>query len=88
MTEGLNGCLKGYDLDLGDPKNRLAHGRAAQTILVALLIAVANDHFLDQWRHIHQPPSGPDTPADTFKIPAEHLDRSPLTGRSRPPPAR
>ncbi|WP_329086384.1 hypothetical protein [Streptosporangium sp. NBC_01469] len=68
------------------PKNRLAHGRAAQTILVALLVTVANDHFLDQWRHTHQPPDKPDTSADIFQIPAERLDRSPLTGRSRPPP--
>ncbi|MEV4399211.1 hypothetical protein [Nonomuraea sp. NPDC049607] len=54
-TEGLNGRIKGHDLDLGDPKNRLAHGRVAQTILVALLVTVANDHFLDQWRHVHEP---------------------------------
>ncbi|MER5426842.1 hypothetical protein [Streptosporangium roseum] len=86
MTEGLNGRLKGHDLDLSDPKNRLAHGRVAQTILAALLVAVANDHFLDQWRHTHQPPDEPDASAETFEIPAEHLDRSPLTGRSRPPP--
>ncbi len=86
MTEGLNGRLKGHDLDLSDPKSRLAHGRVAQTILVALLVTVANDHFLDAWRHTHQPPDEPDASAATFEIPAEHLDRSPLTGRSRPPP--
>ncbi|WP_344953987.1 hypothetical protein, partial [Sphaerisporangium flaviroseum] len=60
-TEGINGRLKGHDLDLGDPKNRLAHGRVAQTILVALLVTVANDHFLDQWRHIHEPQNEPVT---------------------------
>ncbi|MGI5286689.1 hypothetical protein ACQEVF_25585 [Nonomuraea polychroma] len=87
MTEGLNGRLKGHDLDLADPKSRLAHGRVAQTILVALLVAVANDHFLDQWRHTHQPPDEPDAPTDILQIPAEHIDRTPLTGRSRPPPA-
>ncbi|MGI5293056.1 hypothetical protein ACQEVF_58450 [Nonomuraea polychroma] len=86
-TEGLNGRVKGHDLDLGDPKNRLAHGRVAQTILLALLVTVANDHFLDQWRHIHQPPDEPDTSADIPEIPAEHIDRTPLAGRSRPPPA-
>ncbi|WP_431916396.1 hypothetical protein [Nonomuraea jabiensis] len=86
MTEGLNGRLKGHDLDVSDPKNRLAHGRVAQTILVALLVTVANDHFLDAWRHTHQPPDEPDTSAETFEIPAERLDRSPLTGRNRPPP--
>ncbi|MEU4230075.1 hypothetical protein AB0F17_37780 [Nonomuraea sp. NPDC026600] len=87
MTEGLNGRLKGHDLDLSDPKNRLAHGRVAQTILVALLVAVANDHFLDAWRHIHQPPAEPDTSAEILQIPAEHIDRWALAGRSRPPPA-
>ncbi|MGP3931321.1 hypothetical protein [Nonomuraea sp. KM88] len=86
MTEGLNGRLKRHDLDLSDPKSRLAHGRIAQTILVALLVAVANDHFLDAWRHTHQPSNEPGASAETFEIPAEHLDRSPLTGRSRPPP--
>ncbi|MET7459623.1 hypothetical protein [Nonomuraea sp. NPDC005501] len=89
-TEGLNGRLKGFDVDLGAPKNRLAHGRVAQTLLVALTVAVANDHFLDQWRHTRQPPDEPDTSADIPEspaIPAEHLNRSPLTDRSRPPPA-
>ncbi|WP_181871147.1 hypothetical protein [Sphaerisporangium album] len=86
MTEGLNGRLKGHDLDLSDPKNRLAHGRVAQTILVALLVTVANDHFLDAWRHTHQPPDEPDTSADILEIPAERTGSTPLTGRSRPPP--
>ncbi|WP_336216969.1 hypothetical protein [Nonomuraea sp. LPB2021202275-12-8] len=89
-TEGLNGRVKGHDLDLGDPKNRLAHGRVAQTILLALLVTVANDHFIDQWRHTHQPPDEPDTSTDIPEIPeipAEHSDRTPLAGRSRPPPA-
>lgn len=82
MTEGAEQPPQGHDLDLGDPKNRLAHGRVAQTILAALLVTVANDHFLDQWRHTHQPPDEPDTPADILQIPAEHIDRTPLTGRS------
>ncbi|MFG1755766.1 hypothetical protein [Streptosporangium sandarakinum] len=49
-------------------------------------VTVANDHFLDQRRHTHQPPDEPDASADIHEIPAERLDRSPLTGRSRPPP--
>ncbi|MDR8409813.1 hypothetical protein MTP10_13835 [Nonomuraea sp. 3-1Str] len=64
-TEGINGRLKGHDLDLGDPKNRLAHGRVAQTILVALLITVANDHFLASGATPTSPktsPSHPPTP--------------------------
>ncbi|MER6946485.1 hypothetical protein ABT294_20865 [Nonomuraea sp. NPDC000554] len=72
MTEGLNGRLKGHDLDLSDPKSRLAHGRVAQTILVALLVTVTNDHFLDQWRHTHQPPDklATSSPASASPCPA------------------
>ncbi|MEO3875294.1 hypothetical protein ABGB18_41460 [Nonomuraea sp. B12E4] len=87
MAEGLNGRLKGHDLDLSDPKSRLAHGRVAQTILVALLVTVANDHFLDQWRHIHQPQGEPVTLADTPQTPAGPFDGTPPAAQSRPPPA-
>ncbi|MCK2213308.1 hypothetical protein MF672_005790 [Actinomadura sp. ATCC 31491] len=87
MTEGINGRLKGHDLDLGDPKARLARGRVAQSILVALLVTVANDHFLDQWRHIHQPPDEPDVVASTPQTPAALFDGTPPAGQSRPPPA-
>jgi hypothetical protein len=86
MTEGLNGRLKGHDLDLSDPKNRLAHGRVAQSLLTALLVTVANDHFLDAWRHIHQPPDEPATPVNTPQNPAEPFDGTPPAGQSRPPP--
>ncbi|MGP3965746.1 hypothetical protein ACTWPT_58365 [Nonomuraea sp. 3N208] len=75
--------------DRGEERDQVPlfeRGRVAQTILVALLVAVANDHFLDQWRHTHQPPDEPNTSTDIFEIPAERLDRSPLTGRNRPPP--
>ncbi|MEU8143326.1 hypothetical protein [Nonomuraea sp. NPDC048901] len=54
--------------------------------MVALLVTVANDHFLDQWRHARQPPDEPDAPVDILEMPAEHMDRTPLTGRSRPLP--
>ncbi|SEG99273.1 hypothetical protein SAMN05444920_112327 [Nonomuraea solani] len=75
MTEGLNGRLKGHDLDLGDPKNRLAHGRVAQTLLIALIVTVANDHFLDVWRHQHNPGR------------AVHHDDVPDDGHPSVPPA-
>ncbi|HUR08982.1 MAG TPA: hypothetical protein VM347_41035 [Nonomuraea sp.] len=78
-TEGLNGRIKGHDLDLGDPKNRLAHGRVAQTILVALLVTVANDHFLDQWRHIHRPEAvkAAQPPAPTDELTDRHPNEPP-----------
>ncbi|MER6579689.1 hypothetical protein [Nonomuraea sp. NPDC001023] len=86
-TEGINGRLKGHGPDLGNPKNRLAHGRVAQTILIALLVTVANDDFLDQWRYTHQLQNEPITPADTPQTPVEPFDGTPPTGQSRPPPA-
>ncbi len=45
-TEGINGHLKGHHIDLGDPKSRLAHGRVAQTLLAALMVAIANELIL------------------------------------------
>ncbi|MEV5500566.1 hypothetical protein AB0M50_34720 [Nonomuraea fuscirosea] len=51
-----------------------------------MLITVANNHFLDQWRHTHQPPDEPITPADTPQTPVEPFDDTPPTGQSRPPP--
>jgi hypothetical protein len=82
-NEGINGRAKGFRIDLADPKRRLAHGRAAQTILVALMLCTLNLQILHDWQHTHaenetvctvqdEPPS-----ADTSKSPAE-------TGR--PPP--
>lgn len=87
MTEGINGRLKGHDLDLGDPKNRLTHGRVAQTILVALLVTVANDHFLDQWRHIHRPEAvnAAQPPAPTDELTDRHSNEPPIPN-GKPPP--
>ncbi|WP_414168816.1 hypothetical protein ACMATS_22340 [Streptoverticillium reticulum] len=48
-NEGLNGRAKGHRIDIGDPKKRLAHGRAAQTILVALMICTLNLQILHDW---------------------------------------
>lgn len=45
------------------------------------LVIVANDHFLDHWRHTQQSAALADTP----EIPAEQVDRMPLPARSRPP---
>ncbi|MER5426297.1 hypothetical protein [Streptosporangium roseum] len=88
MTEGLNGRLKDHDLDLSDPKSGLAYGHVAQTILVALIVAVANDHFLDQWRHIHLPPDKPDTirrhSRNPGRAPRPHATHGPEPATTRP----
>ncbi|WP_049580553.1 hypothetical protein [Streptomyces sp. SBT349] len=41
-TEGINGRAKGHRIDIADPRKRLAHGRVAQTILLALMICTIN----------------------------------------------
>ncbi|WP_432746595.1 hypothetical protein H7827_18415 [Streptomyces sp. JH002] len=50
-TEGLNGRAKGHDIDIADPRKRLAHGRVAQTILIALMICVINLNSLSAWQN-------------------------------------
>ncbi|MFD7714334.1 hypothetical protein [Streptomyces sp. NPDC059814] len=45
--EGLNGRAKSHGIS--DPTKRLAHGRVAQTILLALMICSINLHILFSW---------------------------------------
>ncbi|MEU4230081.1 hypothetical protein AB0F17_37815 [Nonomuraea sp. NPDC026600] len=86
MTEGLNGRLKSHDLDLSDPKNRLAHGRVAQTILAALRVTVANDHFLDQWRQTHRPETLTIEPPDHARDLTDQRPSEPPTPNGTSPP--
>ena len=83
-NEGLNGRGKGHRVDLAEPKRRLAHGRAAQTILVALTICTLNLQILHDWKH---------TTGTTEPIPAPEDDQPsprPVPGElaaiGRPPP--
>ncbi|NUW03076.1 hypothetical protein [Streptomyces sp. CAI 127] len=48
--EGLNGRAKSHGIDVSDPTKRLAHGRVAQTILLALMICSINLHILFAWQ--------------------------------------
>lgn len=75
-SEGVHGRAKGTYIDIGDPKKRLAHGLAAQSILLALMTCVINLHILSTWKATHtsqttrsysSEPSPPDarTPATT-----------------------
>ncbi|MFI7705394.1 hypothetical protein [Nonomuraea sp. NPDC049480] len=79
MTEGINGRLKGHHIDLGDPKNRLA-----QTLLAALMVAVANELILLAWRQVHAHREPP--PEDTCASNAEDPDLEPPAASGRPPP--
>ncbi|MEU5190438.1 hypothetical protein AB0G83_25330 [Streptomyces klenkii] len=48
-NEGANGRFKSADLDIGNPKHRPATGQVAQTLLVALMLTVANLTTLETW---------------------------------------
>lgn len=82
-TEGINGRIKGQVINLSDPTNRLAHGRVAQTLLVALMICIANQQILLAWRQIHEPPPLP-TPQQIPNQDPNASDRTTLNG-GRPP---
>nr|WP_260407585.1 transposase [Planomonospora venezuelensis] len=84
-TEGINGRLKGQVINLADPTNRLAHGRVAQTLLVALMVCVANQKILLSWRQVHDHEARPSSTTGN-DLPAEP-DIDDTTGNSgRPPP--
>ncbi|MGV9310334.1 hypothetical protein ACWDLG_43805 [Nonomuraea sp. NPDC003727] len=86
-TEGINGRLKGQVIDLADPTNRLAHGRVAQTILVALMVCIANQKILLSWRQIHDhEPRPSSTTGDDLPTEPDIDDTTSNSGR--PPPAR
>ncbi|MFE9144520.1 hypothetical protein [Streptomyces tubercidicus] len=48
-NEGLNGRAKSHRIDISRPEKRLAHGRVAQTILVALMICTLNLQIIYSW---------------------------------------
>ncbi|MBD3579206.1 hypothetical protein ICJ52_23635 [Streptomyces sp. KD18] len=48
-NEGLNGRLKGTYMDIGNPMHRRAPGQVAQTILIAIMVAVGNLDILETW---------------------------------------
>ncbi|MFI0424066.1 hypothetical protein [Spongiactinospora sp. 9N601] len=83
-TEGINGRVKGHHIDLGDPKNRLAHGRVARTLLTAIMVAITNELILLAWRQAHghrEPP-----PEDTYAFTEQDTDPDPRAASGRPPP--
>jgi hypothetical protein len=86
QTEGINGRLKSHFIDLDDPKHRLAHGQAAQTILTALMVMVANLHICAAWEQTRQPAEAiPDTTTRQPSSPPP--EGTPPSRRGRPPPA-
>ncbi|MEU3776377.1 hypothetical protein AB0F11_24880 [Streptomyces sp. NPDC032472] len=47
--EGLNGRAETHGINISDPSKRLAHGRVAQAILLALMICSVNLAILHSW---------------------------------------
>lgn len=88
QNEGINGILKGHRIDIAEPKNRLAHGRVAQTLLVALMVTIANLTILDTYC---QTTRGEHLPATAYDgtTPNRPDPSSPQpTGRPPPPTPR
>lgn len=56
--EGLNGRAKSHGVNIADPARRLAHGRVAQTILLALMILTINLDILRSWTQTSTPIAG------------------------------
>lgn len=84
QNEGINGILKGHRIDISEPKNRLAHGRVAQTLLVALMVTVANLMILDTFC---QRTRGEHLPATAYDgVTAKEPDPSRPEPAGRPPP--
>ncbi|MFE0135298.1 hypothetical protein ACFWY6_27560 [Streptomyces sp. NPDC059037] len=83
QNEGINGILKGHRIDISEPKNRLAHGRVAQTLLTTLMVTIANlmilDVFCQTTRGEHLPATSYDTEPHTAEEPIP-------TPTGRPPP--
>ncbi|MFY1677312.1 hypothetical protein [Streptomyces sp. WMMC905] len=48
-NEDLNGRLKGAYMDVGTPMHRRAPGQVAQTILIAIMLAIGNLDILETW---------------------------------------
>ncbi|KAB1147088.1 hypothetical protein F7R91_12145 [Streptomyces luteolifulvus] len=53
--EGLNGRAKSHGVNIADPARRLAHGRVAQTVLLALMIFTTNLGILHSWTQTSPP---------------------------------
>lgn len=93
-NEGANGRFKSGTLDIGNPKHRPAPGQVAQTLLLAVMLTVANLTILETWLTEHTGPdeltdadfnaTGPLPPLGTPRIALPKADN----GRHPPPHSR
>ncbi|MEV8341063.1 DUF5958 family protein [Streptomyces niveus] len=82
--EGANGRLKSHGINIADPSKRLAHGRVAQTILLALMVCSANLQMLFTWGQTAGTTANGD-PADVITEPSETAP-GPLAANGLSPP--
>ncbi|MGA4841381.1 hypothetical protein [Streptomyces sp. G45] len=88
-NEGANGRFKSGRLDIGNPKHRPASGQVAQTLLLAVMLTVANLMVLETWLTERD---GPDELADADFAASGPLpplvdpSRKSRTSAGRPPP--
>ncbi|MFJ2607599.1 hypothetical protein ACIO13_21890 [Streptomyces sp. NPDC087425] len=80
----MNGRAKSHGVNIADPARRLAHGRVAQTILLALMILTINLGILHSWTQTSTPPDDEFTEENT----GSDGQRPPVSSASGiPPPA-
>lgn len=84
--EGLNGRAKSHGIDIADPRQRLAHRRVAQTILLALMILTINLGILLTWDQTTAETSSSTVPADS--VTPNRLTPPSATATELPPPTR
>ena len=82
-TEGLNGRAKGRGIDIADPRKRPAHGRVAQTILLALMICAINLDILSTWEQTTGQTVA--TEPETISEPTGHVAPAVITDGLSPP---
>jgi hypothetical protein len=90
-NEGTNGRFKSGDPDIGNPKHRPAPGLVTQTLLIALMLTIANLTILETWleEHTGDTLTDADFEAITTAEPAPRHDGSgpaPTNVSGRPPP--
>lgn len=82
--EGANGRLKSHGINIADPSKRLAHGRVAQTILLALMVCSANLQMLFTWDQTVGTTANED-PADVITLPSKTAPGSLAANGLSPP---
>lgn len=88
-NEGLNGRLKGAELNIGEPLHRRVPGQVAQTLLVAVMVTVGNLDILETWLYERTGSRLSDTDFESVpaRPPFDRLRLQAPVGTGRHPPA-